>query len=100
MNKTTFLIKLIPSRPDFAQTMTDEEKDIMNQHIQYWQPYLEKGTMIVFGPVLDPQGVYGVGIVQVENEEQLVSLINNDPASKINKYDYYPMMAQVGKIPS
>jgi len=38
-------------------------------------------------------GTYGIGIVGVETEEQLQSLIKNDPATAINKYEYYPMRA-------
>ena len=47
----------------------------------------------MFGPVMDPKEVYGLGIVAVDSEEQLKNLIENDPASKINKYEYYPMIA-------
>jgi uncharacterized protein len=37
--------------------------------------------MLVFGPVLDPNGVYGLGIVAVDNEERVSGLISKDPAS-------------------
>lgn len=93
MDKKYFAIKLNPSRPDFAQTMTDEERDIMLRHIVYWKPYLDTGTMLIFGPVLDPKGVYGLGIVAVKDEAELQSLIENDPASRINEYEYHPMLA-------
>jgi uncharacterized protein len=95
MNKQFFAVKLIPSRPDFAETMTDVERNIMEQHAAYWQEYLDKGIVHVFGPVLDPAGVYGLGIVSVEDEEQLKQFINNDPSLVINKVEYYPMMAVV-----
>jgi uncharacterized protein YciI len=88
-----YAIYLRPSRPDFMQTMTDEEKRIMQQHVAYWQKSLDAGVMHVFGPVMDPKGGYGLGIIEVENEAQLVSLIDQDPASKINRYEYYPMRA-------
>lgn len=60
--KQYYAIKLNPSRPDFAMTMTDEERDIMQQHIAYWQPHLQTGTMVVYGPVMDPKGPYGLGL--------------------------------------
>jgi uncharacterized protein len=97
MNKKYFVLKLNPSRPDFAQTMTAEERGIMQQHINYWKPFIEQGTMLIFGPVLDPAGVYGLGIVAVNNEEEVIHLIDNDPASKINIYEYHPMMAIVSE---
>ena len=95
MNKKYFALKLNPSRPDFAQTMTPEELDIMQQHIVYWKEYMAKGIMLIFGPVLDPAGVYGLGIITAENEEQVNELIANDPASQINQYEYHQMMAVV-----
>lgn len=93
--KKYFVLKLLPNRPDFAQTMTTEERSVMQAHIAYWKPYLEDGTMLIFGPVLDPAATYGMGIIAVDNESQVPDLINNDPASTINKYEYYPMMAVV-----
>jgi uncharacterized protein YciI len=95
MEKKYFVLYLNPLRKDFAQTMTDDERNIMLQHIAYWKKYLEQGIMLAFGPVLDPNEVYGLGIVEVDSEEQLVSLMNNDPASKINRYEYFPMRAVV-----
>ena len=86
MNKTYFVLKLLPNRPDFAETMSS---------VSYWKEYLDKGVMLVFGPVLDPKGVYGLGIIAVDNEEQVKTLIDNEPASAINKYEYHPMMAVV-----
>ena len=95
MNKKYFALKLNPSRRDFAQTMTAEEKDIMQQHIVYWKAYMDKGVMLIFGSVLDPNAVYGLGIVAVYTEDQVKELIDNDPASKINIYEYHPMIAMV-----
>jgi len=93
MEKKYFAVYLNPSRSDFAQTMTEEERNTMQQHVAYWTEYSKQGIMLVFGPVMDPKEVYGLGIVAVDSEEQLKNLIENDPASKINKYEYYPMRA-------
>ena len=93
--KKYFVLKLNPSRPDFAQTMTQDEKEIMLQHINYWKKYMQEGIMLILGPVLDPKGVYGLGIIAVDTEDQVNELLINDPASKINNYEYYPMLASV-----
>ena len=90
-----YFLKLNPSRPTFAQDMTAEERAIMMQHVAYWSNLMNKGMVIVFGPVMDPKEVYGVGVVEVETEEQLKELIENDPATGINHYEYYPMRAVV-----
>ncbi|MGZ3845041.1 MAG: YciI family protein [Flavisolibacter sp.] len=95
MNKKFFALKLIPSRPDFAQTMTDEERALMQEHAAYWRGYMNRGKVIVFGPVLDPSGVYGLGIVAVDEEQEVKEFIAGDPANKINSYEYYPILAVV-----
>ncbi|MDQ6813412.1 MAG: YciI family protein [Bacteroidota bacterium] len=93
--KRYFALKLKPRRPGFAQTMTDDEREIMQQHIAYWKEYIQPGIMLVFGPVLDPTGIYGLGIIAVDHEDQVAPLIENDPASKINNYGYHAMLAVV-----
>lgn len=95
MDKKYFALKLNPSRPDFAQTMTPEERGIMQAHIAYWKKYMDDGIMLIFGPVLDPNGVYGLGIIAVDGADEVEVLIANDPAAKINRYEYHPMMAVV-----
>lgn len=56
---------------------------------------MEKGKVVVYGPVLDPKGVYGFGIVSFDDNEQLNEFINNDPSITINTIEYYPMLAFV-----
>ena len=67
----------------------------MQQHVNSSKEYMQQGTILVFGPVLDPNGVFGLAIIAVDYEDQVTRLIENDPASKINKYEYYPLMAIV-----
>jgi len=93
--KKYFALKLLPNRADFAQTMTEEERAIMQQHVGYWMGYMNKGKVAVFGPVFDPSATYGLGIVCVEHEDEVKEMIANDPAATINRYEYYPMMAIV-----
>lgn len=98
MSKQYYAVRLNPSRPDFAMTMTDEERAVMNAHIAYWQPHLASGVMVVYGPVMDPGGPYGLGVVCVDSEAQLKELLAADPASTINRYEYHAMMAVVGNV--
>jgi uncharacterized protein len=94
-----YMLKLIPPRATFAQDMSPEERAVMQQHLTYWTDLMNEGIAIVFGPVLDPKGAYGLGIVEVETEEQLRALTENDPAARINTYEAYPMMAVTRKSP-
>jgi len=43
----TFVLRLIAPRPNFAQTLTDSEREIMNRHAAHWRPYLERGDIVV-----------------------------------------------------
>ena len=88
-----FFVKLISPRATFAQDMTAEERAIMQQHGAYWTGLMHQGIAVVFGPVMDPAGVYGVGIVKVTDEGHLRSLIDGDPATTLNRYEYWPMRA-------
>lgn len=73
--------------------MTADEKAIMQKHVAYWTSLLNDGKVIVFGPVSDPKGGYGVGIASVHNEAELKSIVDADPANGLNQYEYYPMRA-------
>ena len=95
MDKKYFVMKLISPRADFALTMSDAEKKVMMQHIEYWKPSLENGKLLVFGPVFDPKGVWGLAIVCVDSEEEARALISKDPALTINTFEMYPMRASV-----
>lgn len=90
-------MKLIPPRPTFAQDMSEAEAALMREHILYWKALVADGTCLVFGPVLDPQGVYGVAIVGLEDETILQELEANDPTVKagINRFESFPMVATV-----
>jgi len=95
MEKQYFVLHLLPCRPDFAATMTDDERAVMMQHVAYWRGLLANGHVLVYGPVMDPKAIYGLGVVVVNNEDEVKEFIANDPANKINTYEYFPMRAVV-----
>jgi uncharacterized protein YciI len=94
--KKHFMLKLNPCRPTFAQDMTQEERDIMQQHVAYWKDLMQKEYVLVFGPVMDPEGVYGLGVIEAD-EKQVKTFVANDPASKINIYEFFEMRAVTPK---
>jgi len=71
--------------------MSEEERGIMIKQIAYWAPYVDDGTVIVLGPVMDPKGGYGIAVVSVESEEELNQIIDSDPANGLNSYEVHPM---------
>jgi uncharacterized protein len=76
---STFVIRLIAPRPTFALDMTDEERAIMGRHAAHWQPLIDSGQMVVFGPVLDSTGSWGLGVIEAEDEDELRAYAAGDP---------------------
>jgi uncharacterized protein len=75
----TFVFRLQAPRPTFALDMSDEERKIMGRHAAHWRPLVESGQMVVFGPVLDDTGSWGLGVVEAEDEDELRAFAARDP---------------------
>ena len=76
---STFVFRVKAPRPTFALDMTDEEREIMGRHAAYWQPFIDSGQMVIFGPVLDSTGSWGLGVIEAENEDELRAFAAGDP---------------------
>ena len=90
-----FFIKTQNPRPTFHLDMTAEERAIMQRHVEYWSEKPERGIEIVFGPVMDPKVVYGMGVYRAEDEAEMRSLLEQDPANGPLQYDILPMLRAV-----
>jgi uncharacterized protein YciI len=89
-----FLCRLIPPRPTFAVDMTAVEAQAMQAHVAYWTGLAERGIAIAFGPVADPAGGWGVGIVAAPSDEAIRQLQHDDPAIRAGigmRYETLPM---------
>jgi uncharacterized protein len=75
-----FLFRLVPPRANFAFTMTEDERATMLRHAAYWSDLAAEGTAVAFGPVGDPEGPYGIGIVLVEDMAAAELVRDRDPA--------------------
>jgi uncharacterized protein YciI len=80
LEKKHYFLKYNSSRPTFSQDMTPEERVVMSQHIAYWTDKINRGIVLVFGPVFDKTGVYGIAIMGVEDESEVLLSIEVDPA--------------------
>jgi uncharacterized protein YciI len=90
-----FLIRLLPPRATFMMDMSADERRVMGEHVAYWTKLLGEGVAVAFGPVADPKGGYGVGIVEVDGPEDVKALEANDPAIVGGlgmKYEVLPML--------
>jgi uncharacterized protein YciI len=95
-----FFLKLIPCRPTFAIDMSAEEREIMQEHVAYWGKLMQQGKVVVFGPVMDPKGPYGMGVVEADSEDSIREFMAGDPASTINTYEFHPMRAVIPSRPN
>jgi uncharacterized protein len=88
-----FVYKLIPPRPTFPVDITEEEAAIMQQHFAYWSRFEERGIVVVLGPVLDPSGTYGLGVIAGDDPNEINALGAEDPAVKsgMSTFQVYAM---------
>ncbi len=94
-----FFVRTNNPRPTFHLDMSPEERVVMNEHAAYWTEKAERGIALVFGPVMDPKGVFGMGVYNVKDEAEMRGLIERDPAKGLLKYEILPMpRAVVGKL--
>ena len=91
-----FLYQLIPPRSTFAQDMTETERKVMQEHALYWKALTERGIVVVFGPILDPKGVWGLAVVEAADEPDARALGANDPAVKAGlTFEVYQMPGSI-----
>jgi uncharacterized protein len=77
-----YVFRLIPPRPGFAFSMSVEERATMQEHVKYWSALAASGKVLAFGPVDDPKGAYGIGIVVAADDDEAAGLRDGDPAIK------------------
>jgi uncharacterized protein YndB with AHSA1/START domain len=75
-----YLLRLIPPRPTFAQDMSADERALMQRHGAYWRGKLAEGRVLAFGPVLDPEGAWGLGLVNAKDQAEVHAFEAGDPA--------------------
>ena len=91
---TLFLFKLIPPRADFAQTMTADEQQAMAEHMEYWQQLLKDGRVVVYGPVADPEGVWGLGVLRAADRGEVLAIGERDPSvlAGVNTFEVFEIL--------
>jgi uncharacterized protein len=88
-----FLYRLLPPRPSFSDDMNPDEADVMQRHVAYWQDLLARNVAVAFGPVLDPQEPWGLGLLDLDDEQTAQAIGEADPAveSGTCRYEVVPM---------
>jgi uncharacterized protein YciI len=75
----TYFCKLLAPRPDFVQTITPDEMQLMQQHAVHWNQGIADGHVVAFGLVADPRGAFGIGIVNFDGEAEVRAFTDADP---------------------
>jgi len=73
--------------------MTAQEREVMGRHVAHWRELLDRGTAVAFGPVLDPDGSWGLGLLDVAVQDDASEIAKSDPAvqSGMCTYELLPM---------
>ena len=71
-----------PTRDDYITNPTDKDSEIMGKHFQYLKDLLEKGKLVLAGPVLDEKKPMGILIFECDSLEEAETLLKNDPSVK------------------
>jgi len=87
-----FLLRLIAPRPTFPLDMTADERAVMESHGKYLAGKLAEGTVIAFGPVMDPAGAWGMGLVRAKDEAAARALTETDPVILSNRGFRYEIL--------
>lgn len=77
-----FFCKLHSPRPTFGQDMTPAEAKLMQEHAAYLRGFAEQGRAVVFGPVADPKGFYGIGVWELPDDWDINAICAADPTIK------------------
>jgi len=75
--------------------MTPQEAGIMKAHAEFCRTLLDDGRAVIFGPVADPAGFWGLGILQLPEGENPQEVMASDPVVKADAgfaYNILPMM--------
>jgi uncharacterized protein YciI len=88
-----FLYRLLPPRPTFSEDMDSEEAGVMERHVAYWQDLLNRDVALAFGPVLHPREPWGLGLLDIDDEQAARAIGDEDPAvaSGTCTYEVVPM---------
>jgi hypothetical protein len=83
-----FLYRLLPPRPTFARDMSSAEAEAMQRHVAYWQDLLNRNVALAFGPVLDPEDPWGLGLLDLDDEQAARGIGESDPAVQTGTCTY------------
>jgi len=76
----SFLVLLRPVREQMAFEPNDEEARIVGEHYAYLQQLRADGKLVVAGPSIVPGDVFGIGVLDIDDEAEARAIVEADPA--------------------
>src|SRR5215207_643886 len=89
----SFYCRLVAPRTTFGQDMSPAEMALMQQHAAHWEGSDAWRSVLAFGIVADPAGVFGVAILEAEDESAVRAVTDADPVILANVGFRYDILA-------
>lgn len=80
MEQQHFLVTATAKRENFRENVTEEEKTIISQHLDYINQMVAKKKILFTGSCVD--GAMGLIVYKAESYEAALELFENDPLVK------------------
>jgi uncharacterized protein YciI len=77
-----FHLRLVAPRSTFPFDITESERAAMAKHADFWRGKAKDRVAIAVGPVFDPEGAFGMGVVECENLDAAQAIAKDDPVVK------------------
>jgi uncharacterized protein YciI len=74
-----YVYRLIPPRPTFQRDMTYVERAVMARHAEYLTALVERADVVVYGPVVDATGSWGLAVIHAGSQDAVRALADADP---------------------
>ncbi|MFW9903809.1 MAG: YciI family protein [Candidatus Thorarchaeota archaeon] len=90
---------IIRGRPNFPNTMSEEEERIMGEHFEYLKKLMEQEMLILAGPTLDDSG--GYIILNTSSLDIAQEIMSKDPSvsSDLMNPVYHPFRISLINCP-
>jgi uncharacterized protein YciI len=76
----SFLVILRPARAEMPFEPTEEESRIVGEHYEYLVSLRDQGKLVVAGPSIKPGDAIGIGVLDVDGEDEVQAIVAADPA--------------------
>ena len=76
----SWLVVLRPARAEMAFEPTEEESRVISDHYDYLVGLRDAGKLVVAGPSIVAGDTIGIGVLDVDEEDEARAIVAADPA--------------------